>query len=162
MDLLIGPLWRNPVPMRMPDWKHRIWRQIAVACVLLAMNEGLYAHGPQENKRARVLRTQNLPPANGGQLKATLVEVNYGPGESSPPHSHPCPVMVYVVSGAIRTRVQGGPEMVVKAGGTFYEDPNGVHLISSNASSTEPARMVAWFLCDHDGPLSTDKPQQER
>ena len=129
---------------------------------LLAMAEGSYAHGPQENKRARVLETQDLPPVNGNRLRATLVEVNYRPGESSPVHSHSCPVMVYVVSGAIRTQVQGGPEMVVKAGGTFYEAPNGVHLVSGNASSTEPARMIAWFVCDHDGPLSTDRPQQEK
>lgn len=99
---------------------------------------------------------QDLPHLNGTALKATLLEVNYGPGEASPAHSHPCPVMVYVVAGAVRTKIQGTPEVVYRAGETFYEAPNGVHLISANASRTEPARMLAWFLCDAPRPLSVD------
>src|ERR1700733_14323103 len=49
-------------------------------------------------------------------LKATLVEVNYGPGESSEPHTHPCPVIVYVLEGSLRTQVTGQPEAINKAG----------------------------------------------
>lgn len=85
-----------------------------------------------------------------------MVEVHYGPGESSPPHSHPCVVIGYVVEGALRTRVKGEPEAIYKPGETFYEAPNGVHVVSANASQTEPATFIAYFVCDHDTPLSRD------
>jgi quercetin dioxygenase-like cupin family protein len=96
---------------------------------------------------------------DGGHLKATVVEVNYGPGESSQPHSHPCPVIGYVIAGALRTQVRGEKEAVYKAGESFYEPANGVHAVSANASETEPAKLIAYFVCDHDAPLSVAAPE---
>ena len=84
------------------------------------------------------------------------MEVNYGPGEASPPHSHPCAVIGYVVEGAIRTQVEGEPEHTYEAGGSFYEPPNGVHAVSANASATRPEKLVAHFVCDHDAALSVN------
>ncbi|MGB6688565.1 MAG: cupin domain-containing protein [Terracidiphilus sp.] len=109
-------------------------------------------------ERGHIVFSHSMPALDGAHLKATVVEVNYGPGESSPPHSHPCPVIGYVVAGAIRTQVKGGPETIVKAGESFYEAPNGIHMVSANASQTEPARLIAYFVCDHDAPLSTRAP----
>ncbi len=106
--------------------------------------------------RASVVLSQDLPALDGAHLKATLVEVNYGPGEASPPHSHPCAVIGYVVEGTLRTQVQGAPEIVYRAGQSFYEASNGVHLVSANASRERPAKFVAFLLCDHDTPLSVD------
>ena len=108
--------------------------------------------------RASILLSESLPKSDGEHLKATLVEVRYGPGESSPPHSHPCPVLVYVVEGSIRTQVKGEPEHVYKPGDSFYEGPNGVHVVSANASATEPAKFVALLICDHETPLSVNVP----
>lgn len=104
--------------------------------------------------RTRVAIAHNLPAMDGGKLKVTLVEVHYAPGQSSNAHSHPCPVVGYVVSGTIRSQVKGEAEAVYKAGETFYEPPNGVHAVSANASATEPATLLAYFVCDSDAPLS--------
>jgi len=82
--------------------------------------------------------------------------VNYGPAEASEPHSHPCAVIGYVVEGVLRTQVRGEPERIYKSGQSFYEAPNGVHLVSANGSSTEPAKLVAYLICDRDTPLSVD------
>ena len=112
----------------------------------------------QPHDRARVSIAMVLPKLDGNRLRATLVEVSYGPGEASPPHSHPCAVVGYVVQGAIRAQVKGEPLAVYKAGDSFYEAPNGVHVVSANASSTEPAKFVAYFVCDHETALSTDVP----
>jgi quercetin dioxygenase-like cupin family protein len=101
---------------------------------------------------------QALPKLNGTSLKATLVEVHYGPGEASSPHTHPCAVIGYVAEGALRTQVKGEPEMIYRAGESFYEAPNGVHLVSANASSTEPTKLLAFLICDHETPLSIDVP----
>jgi quercetin dioxygenase-like cupin family protein len=114
----------------------------------------------QKHDRARVVRAASLPALDGNRLRATLVEVHYGPGESSPPHSHPCAVMGYVVQGSIRTQVEGEPLEIYKAGESFYELPGGIHAISANASSTESAEFVAYFVCDHETPLSADVPAQ--
>lgn len=106
----------------------------------------------------RTVFTGPLPKMDGTHLKATLVEVNYGPGESSTPHTHPCPVIVYVLEGSVRTQVTGQPEAIYKAGQSFYEAPNGVHLVSANASKTDRARFLAYFVCDHEAPLSSKVP----
>ncbi len=96
-----------------------------------------------------------LPQLDGSHLRAIVVEVNYAPGEADKPHSHPCTVIGYVAQGAIRFQVKGGaPEVVYKAGESFYEAPNGVHQVSANASEKEPAKLIAFFICDHETPLT--------
>ena len=97
---------------------------------------------------------RRCPPLDGSHLKATIVEVRYGPGGSSPAHSHPCAVIGYVIQGALRNQVQGEAAAVYHAGETFYEPPNGVHAVSANASTTDSVRFLAYFTCDRDGPLS--------
>ena len=109
---------------------------------------------PKAKDRARVALAHALPKLDGSHLRASVVEVHYGPGESSPQHSHPCSVVGYVVKGSIRTRVQGEPETIYKAGEAFYEAPNRIHEVSANASQTQPATFIAYFVCDHDTPLS--------
>ena len=98
--------------------------------------------------------SHSLPQLDGSHLRATVVEVNYAPGEADKPHSHPCTVIGYVAQGAIRFQVKGGPESVFNAGESFYEPPNGIHQVSANASAKEPARLIAFFVCDHETPLT--------
>jgi quercetin dioxygenase-like cupin family protein len=59
-------------------------------------------------------------------------------------------VIGYVLEGALRMRVNDGPETVYRAGDTFYEAPGDVHATSANASATEPAKFLAYFTCDRD------------
>lgn len=108
----------------------------------------------KDEEQSRVAFSGSLPSLDGTHLKATIVEVTYGPGESSPPHSHPCAVIGYVIRGALRSQVKGEREAVYKAGQTFYEPPNGIHLISANASSKVPTKFLAYFVCDHATPLT--------
>jgi quercetin dioxygenase-like cupin family protein len=113
----------------------------------------------ERSERGRIVLAEALPKMDGEHLKATLVEVNYGAGESSAAHSHPCPVIGYVAAGTLRTQVRGEREVVHKAGESFYEAANGVHVVSANASQTEPAKLIAFFVCDHDAPLSVAAPE---
>ena|SRR5215472_19286485 len=111
-----------------------------------------------QNRTARPPFVHALPHMDGANLKVTVVEVVYGPGQSSRPHSHPCPVVGYVAEGAIRFQVKGEPETIYKAGESFYEAPNGVHQVSANASDKEPAKLIAYFTCDHETPLTVAPP----
>ena len=69
--------------------------------------------------------------------------------------------MVYVVQGILRAQVKGEPEAVYHAGESFYEPPNGVHQVSANASQTEPVEFLAYFICDHETPLSVPPPESK-
>jgi len=100
----------------------------------------------------------DLPGMQGDRLRTTVLEVTYEPGGSSTPHRHPCPVVGYVVQGNLRTQVKGGPVAVYRAGETFYEEPNTVHLITANASDERPVRFLAIFTCDREAPLSVPEP----
>ena len=106
--------------------------------------------------------SHTLEPLDGSHLKATVVEVRYGPGQSSPPHSHPCPVVGYVLEGSLRTQVRGEPEAVYTAGQGFYEAANGAHIVSANASTDKPVRFLAYFTCDRETPLLQPVPDSPR
>jgi quercetin dioxygenase-like cupin family protein len=136
-------------------YRHSAW----IFCVVLG-SATFSAHcvNAQSHERARIVLDRALPPLEGARLKATVVEVHYGPGESSPQHTHPCPVIGYVTQGAYRSQIGGESEHIYKTGDTFYEAPNTHHILSANASKTEPAAFVAFFLCDRDTPLSKDIP----
>lgn len=93
-----------------------------------------------------------------GELKVTVLEVEYGPGGSSSPHRHPCAVIGYVIDGEFHSQTEGGPDTVYRAGESFYEAPNAVHLISANASDRNRVRFTASFICDTDAPLTVPVP----
>ncbi len=89
-----------------------------------------------------------LPNVSGKSMKGVLVE--YGPGGSSPAHTHPHSAFIYatVLEGAIRSQVNHGPVTVYRAGENFAELPGDHHGVSANASDTEPAKLLAVFVVD--------------
>lgn len=92
--------------------------------------------------------SQSIPNIPGKSLIA--VEVNYAPGGHSAPHRHADSAFIYayVVSGSIRSQVEGQPVRVYKAGESFAEEPGAHHLLGANASATEPAKLLAVFVVD--------------
>jgi quercetin dioxygenase-like cupin family protein len=89
-----------------------------------------------------------LPNVKGKSMKGVLVE--YKPGGSSPAHTHPDSAFIYatILTGAIRSKVNDGPEKVYRAGENFAEMPGDRHAVSANASNTEPASLLAVFVVD--------------
>src|SRR5919106_1505720 len=86
-----------------------------------------------------------LPNVPGKSMKGVLVE--YQPGGSNPAHTHPDSAFIYatVLEGAIRSKVNDGPETVYRAGESWSEVPGDRHAVSRNASSTEQARPPGGF-----------------
>jgi quercetin dioxygenase-like cupin family protein len=100
----------------------------------------------------RVFSAQ-LPNVPGKTLTAIVVE--YAPGGSSPAHRHAGSVFAYVLSGHIRSENSAtGPVRVYRAGETFFEPPGSTHLVSANASDTEPASLLAVFVADDHAQLT--------
>lgn len=91
---------------------------------------------------------QELPNVPGKSLRAVLVD--YGPGAGSPSHRHPDSAFIYarVLEGAIRSKVNDGPERTYKAGESWTERPGDHHQVSRNASDTAPAKLLAIFVVD--------------
>jgi quercetin dioxygenase-like cupin family protein len=91
-----------------------------------------------------------LPNVPGKSVKGVLVE--YQPGGSNPAHTHPASAFIYatVLEGAIRSKINEGPEKVYHAGENWTEVPGDHHLVSANASDTQPARLLAVFVVDSD------------
>ena len=97
-----------------------------------------------------------IPNIPGKSLLAVVVD--YPPGVSNPPHHHAKSAFVtaYVLQGAVRSQVDDGPLKVYHVGEYFTEKPGAHHMVSENASKTEPAKMLAIFVLDTgDNPLST-------
>ncbi|MGA7813366.1 cupin domain-containing protein [Caballeronia sp.] len=89
------------------------------------------------------------PIANVPGKTMTALVVDYAPGGKSLPHRHGQAFVVgYVLSGAIRSRVNDGEVRVFHAGEHWTEKPGVHHTISENASDTEPAKLLAIFVAD--------------
>lgn len=138
--------------------------RVIAGAVLLAASTAVSvtAQSPKEpghgEARAQVAFTYPLDNLAGQQVTGVLVE--YGPGAASRPHHHTArgSVVAYVLEGAVRSRVNGGPVTVYVAGESWIEPPGAAHSVSENASSTEPARLLAVFVADAGAELTTIDP----
>jgi quercetin dioxygenase-like cupin family protein len=91
----------------------------------------------------------NIPGKTG-----EILEVSYAPGESSDAHRHNANTFVYVLEGTVVMAVKGGEEQTLSVGQSFYETPTDIHTVSRNASDTEPAKVLVFFVKDTGAPAS--------
>jgi quercetin dioxygenase-like cupin family protein len=130
-------------------------RHILAAAAILAA--GTLLAGPlcraAGDEESRPVTTEKLPNVPGKSI--TAIVVNYAPGAGSVKHHHAGSVFAYVLSGEIRSENSAtGPAKVYKAGETFFEPPGSEHLVSENASATEPASLLAVFVADDGAQLT--------
>jgi quercetin dioxygenase-like cupin family protein len=126
----------------------------ALPVLLVAAGLALAADPPEraastgEGATEKQIFSGKLPNVPGKTL--TVVEVDYRPGGFSAPHRHPASgfVFAYVLAGTIRSQVEGEPLGVYSAGQSWTEPPSSHHIVSANASKTEPARLIAYVVAD--------------
>ena len=82
-----------------------------------------------------------------------MYTVDFPPGFSSPIHRHDAQVSVYVLEGSVVMQVRGQEELTLGPGQSFYEDPNDIHVVSRNASSTNPAKFLVFLINKKGAPL---------
>ncbi len=85
-----------------------------------------------------------------------MLTVEYLPGGASLPHRHDAQVFVYVLEGALKMQVAGGPVVTLHPGQTFYEGPADVHAVSANASKTKPAKFLVFIVKDKGAPVTRE------
>jgi quercetin dioxygenase-like cupin family protein len=88
------------------------------------------------------------------QKEVLMLTVEYVPGGASLPHRHDAQVFVYVLQGGLRMQVAGSPAVTLGPGQTFYENPSDVHVVSANASKTEPAKILVFMVKNKSAPVS--------
>jgi len=108
---------------------------------------------PAEAADVKELFAVDLPDYPGKEGR--MIEVSYPPGAQDMVHRHDADAFVYVLEGQIIMQLKGQPAVTLKAGQTFYEGPNDVHVVGRNASSTQPARFVVVLLKGKGAPLQT-------
>jgi len=99
------------------------------------------------------LSCEKLPNVPGHSITTALVE--FPPNAYTPRHRHPGSVTAFVIEGALRSQMEGGPAVTYTMGQTWFEPPGAIHSFAENASATEPAELLATFVAEDDcGPLT--------
>lgn len=129
-------------------------RVLLIAMGSLLAGAGSSADQGNEASSAVVqpLLTRALPELPNKEV--TMLTVEYAPGGASPPHKHQAHTFVYVLEGTIVMQVKGGKETRLSAGETFYESPTDIHTVSRNASDTERAKFLVFFVKERGAPAS--------
>ncbi|MDB6443649.1 MULTISPECIES: cupin domain-containing protein [Pseudomonas] len=107
-----------------------------------------YAHETAPSEKVTVLQEKALKNLPG--KKTMMLTVDYAPGQSSIAHKHEGTAMAYVLEGAITSQVKGEPATTYKAGEFWYEAAGSEHLVSKNASATEPAKLLVFMVMGKD------------
>ncbi|MBX9622455.1 MAG: cupin domain-containing protein [Gemmataceae bacterium] len=117
---------------------------LAAGGVILARagHDDGHGKGPTVKPLSAVEMIEKL---DGQEATATAVEVTLEPGQASPAHRHPGPVLGYVLEGEYEWAVDDRPAKVLKAGDTFYEPAGCPHRVSKNPGKVK-ARVLAWVL----------------
>ena len=127
--------------------KSTVFAVAAAAAVLIVPTAGS-AHGVRVGETVTVAADEPIPNLPGKRLVSHIVD--YPPGASSAPHRHARSAFIYayVLSGEIRSQVDGEPARVYRAGEAWFENPGAYHRVSANASETAPARLLAVLVVD--------------
>jgi len=90
------------------------------------------------------LMTRELEDIAGKEAQMLVVE--YPPGGADAAHRHDAHAFIYVLEGSIVMQVNGGEEVTLTPGQTFYEGPDDIHSVGRNASRTQPAKFLVVFV----------------
>ncbi|WP_460061637.1 cupin domain-containing protein [Pseudomonas sp. S2_A05] len=115
---------------------------LVAAALAFSLSASAMAHDPSE--KITVLQEQLLKNAPG--KKAMMIEVDYQPGQSSIAHKHEGTAMAYVLDGEVISQVKGEQAITYKKGQFWYEPARSEHLVSKNASSTKPAKLLVFMV----------------
>lgn len=138
-------------------------RSLPIAAIAAAAGLGILtalpalAHDPAGEEKITPLQQQSLKDMPG--KKAFMITVDYAPGQKSTPHVHPGSVFAYVLQGEVVSQLGGEREITYRAGESWYEPPGAEHLVSRNASTTKPARLLVWILAGENDEVKRPLPR---
>jgi quercetin dioxygenase-like cupin family protein len=129
---------------------HRIALQLIFLGMLCLFAASTTAEQAPQGTKVTPLMTKDLAGIAGKET--LMLTVEYAPGVSSAKHRHNANTFVYVLEGSIVMQVDGGKEVTLGPGQTFYESPSDIHAVSRNASNTQPAKFLVFLVKDKGAP----------
>lgn len=111
------------------------------------MRAGVSSARPRGSGDAAIASQEKLANVPGKTLTVQIVDLP--PGGKVPEHHHGGSTTDYVLSGAVRMQLRGGPALVYQTGQTLYEPIGSVHLFAENVSLTEPAKIMLIHVADN-------------
>ena len=123
-------------------------RRVALAGALaLASASATLAADAPPGAQHRPVMQQALPNVPGDSLTAVVVQL--APGAVVPAHHHAGIVFAYVLSGTVRSQLNGGAARDYGVGQSWTEPPGTEHTLTANPSRTEPTSLLSVFRGAH-------------
>ena len=117
-----------------------------------SVHEAEQVHAVRPATVVKPLSCERLADIPGKTITTAIVR--FPPNAYTPAHRHPGSVTAYVLKGAVRSRLSGGPAITYAPGETWFEPAGALHLYAENVSATDVAEILAIFVTDQDcGPL---------
>ena len=125
---------------------------ISLALVALVISLPSMAQEQSTAKPQLLLRevVQGLP--KGERQEVRVLTATLKPGDKTAFHTHRFPVTAYILEGVFTLEMEGRAPVTVKAGQAMVE-PLQVKMTGYNRSSTEPMRVVIFYVSDPDTPF---------
>lgn len=89
-----------------------------------------------------------IPLANPVIKLVRGARIRFAPRQTTGLHRHPISVAGVVTAGSFIFKKEGDAEKIIKTGDPFFEPAGVTTERFDNASSTEPAEIVAFYLTD--------------
>jgi quercetin dioxygenase-like cupin family protein len=93
---------------------------------------------------------QGMP--KGEKQEVRVLTATFQPGDKTLFHTHRVPVTVYVLEGAFTMQMEGREPVTVKSGQVMMMPPH-VKMTGHNGSSTDPLRLVVFYVSDPGTPF---------
>jgi quercetin dioxygenase-like cupin family protein len=133
-------------------------RRDALAAAFALLTEAAASAQTQKGADTNAVFVHDLPNLTMDDWQVTVSHVPYPPGRVGQTHHHAGFVLAYVLEGSVVTKISGQPERTYKTGEMFYEAPGATHEVSKNASSTEPAKLLALIFAKKGATLTMPGP----
>jgi quercetin dioxygenase-like cupin family protein len=94
------------------------------------------------------LLEEELPAANPTVRLIKGARIKFAPGQPTGLHRHPISTVGVVTAGSFTLQLEGKPAQLLKTGDSFFEPAGHTILKFDNASASEPAEIVCFYLAD--------------
>lgn len=147
-------IWRptndSPKDAREKQMLKVLWWSFALALwsassVVMAQAEGI---AKPEMLLQEVVR--GMPKTESQEVR--VLTASFKPGDRTTFHTHQFPVAVYVLEGTFTLELEGRDPVTLKPGQAYLEPPN-VKMTGFNRSTTEPLRVVIFYVSEPGAPF---------
>jgi quercetin dioxygenase-like cupin family protein len=129
-------------------------KSIAVTLTLVAVLAAVPSIAQKQGTARPQLLLREIVPGmpKGERQEVRVLTASFKPGDKTVFHTHRSPVTVYILEGAFTLELEGRAPVTVKAGEAFVEPPH-VKMTGYNRSSSQPLRLVIFYVSDPDTPF---------